>query len=183
MKNTETNRTSPAVTLPDEGEEKLGMKWHKLLIYFALFAAAFMNMLNGILNLTGFKYIVNSYLGNAVMLAEQMYVFYPATKITDIAYGIILVAMAVYQIIIRRMLVKGVKKAYVHLNITIGVMCGFTAMYDALFAAFVRNERYVRATINYSSPMTTVWTALVIGSVLIIFNTVYYKKRAGILTK
>ena len=82
-----------------------GMKWHRFLINFVLYMAAVCNLIVGMLQLTGLRYILNSHLyGNAVMIPEQMYFYYPALKITDIIYSVTIILMAVYQIIIRFLL-------------------------------------------------------------------------------
>ncbi|MBR3994455.1 MAG: hypothetical protein IKI97_04145 [Clostridia bacterium] len=159
-----------------------GMKWHRFLINFALYTAAVCNLIIGILQITGMRYILNSHLyGNAVMIPEQMYFYYPALKITDILYSVTIILMAVYQIIIRFLLARGKKHAVLNLNIMIGIMCAVSALYDFLFQTIVRNELFVNATINYSTASVTLTTAIIIGAGLCVTNWYYYKKRKSIL--
>lgn len=165
--------------IDDESEKMPTFKWHKFLVNFALFAAAVWNIFMGVLHLTGWWYSINSLTGNTIMIQDEMYFYYPPVKIADIMFIITVFAMSAYQIMIRFMLVKGRKHAPLHLNIMIGIMCFISAIYDFLFEAFVRNENFVRASINYSSSTTTLLTAVVIGTVLCITNWYYYKKRRG----
>lgn len=160
-----------------ESHKTLGMKWHKFLVGFALWAAAFFNLLNGILQLTGIKYILNSYTSNAILIRDELYFYYPPVFITDILFSVMLIGAAIYQVITAVMLRKGRKSAPLHLNITTVIVCTAYALYDFLFAAFVRNELYVKATIKYSSASVTFVTALFIGAGLCIANWYYYKKR------
>lgn len=159
-----------------------GMKWHRFLVNFALYAAAVCNLIIGVLQITGIRYILNSYIyGSAVMIPEQMYFYYPALKITDVIYSVTLLIMATYQVIIRFLLVKGKKCAVLNLNIMIAVMCMVSALYDFLFQTIVRNDLFVRATINYSNASVTLTTAIIIGTGLCVANWYYYKKRKSIL--
>ncbi len=164
-----------------EQEKPLGMKWHKFLVNFALFAAAVWNVFMGVLHLTGLKYLLNSYMmGNTIMLTDFMYLHYPILKVADMMFYITMFLMAAYQTVIRQMLKKGKKHAPLHLNIMIGIMCAVSALYDFLFEAGVRNESFVRASINYSSSSITVGSAIIIGVGLCIVNWYYYKKRRNI---
>ncbi len=172
----------PAI-IEEEVQKEPRMKWHKFLIYFALFAAAMWNVFIGVLHLTGMWYWLNSFSGNAVMVPERMYFDYPPLRVADAILYITLFLMAVYQIVIRFMLARGKKHAPLHLNVMIGIMCTVSALYDFLFEAFVRNEVYVRASLNYGSSSITLGTAFVIGTGLCIANWYYYKKRRGLSAK
>lgn len=178
----EKMKSRPSRTVKSE-QETAGLKWHKFLVNFALFAAAAWNVLVGIMQLTGLRYIINSHTGKGygIILQEHIYFHYPAVKFADTLFWVTLFLMAVYQLIIRQMLKKGRKHAPLHLNIMIGIMCTVSALYDFLFEAFVRNERYVLACINYSSSSITIATAAFIGAGLCILNWYYYRERRGIL--
>ena len=170
--------TQPHPASETQPQKQPGFKWHKCLIYFLLFAAALWNIFMGILHISGQWYYFTSLKANVVMLSDFMYVYYPPLKILDIFFGLSLILMAVYQIIIRFMLAKRKKHAPLHLNIMIGTMCVLSALYDLLFAAFVSNQDFVEACINYSSSASlTLWTAVIIGTGLCIANRYYYKKR------
>ncbi len=170
-------RPAHPVITEEETTKAPGMKWHKFLINFALFAAAVWNIFIGVLQLTGLRYTLNSFAGNTIMIRDEMYFYYPPLRFADAILYITLFAMAAYQIIIRFMLAKGKKHAAMHLNIMIGIMCTVSALYDFLFEAFVRNENHVRASLNYSTSSITLGTAVVIGTALCLINWYYYKKR------
>lgn len=175
--NKKTKNVGNNMATADEIKKTPGMKWHKFLVGFALWAAAFFNLVNGIFQLTGIKYILNSYLSNVIMIRDELYFYYPPVFITDILFSVMLITAAIYQVITAVMLRKCKKSAPLHLNITTVIVCTAYALYDFLFAAFVRNEMYVRATINYSSASVTFIAALFIGTGLCIANWYYYKKR------
>ncbi len=176
-------QSRPPHPVIDEAQEinKPGMKWHKFLVNFALFAASAWNIFMGVLQLTGWRYILNSHImGNGIMLTDFMYLSYPLLKFADTLFYITMFLMAAYQIVIRQMLKKGKKHAPLHLNIMIVIMCTVSALYDFLFEAAVHNESFVRASINYSSSSVTIATAMIIGTALCIANWYYYKKRRNI---
>ena len=65
MKN--TTREESTTTKP------LGMKWYKFLIYFALFAGAFVNFIYGINYISGGIYVVET---NGLTTADTVYKLY-----------------------------------------------------------------------------------------------------------
>ena len=77
------------------------MGWYKFLIYFALFAGAIMNLINGIIFVTGSQYGGRK---------EAVYAFFGGLKTIDVIMGIICFVLCVYAIITRVML-AGLKKA------------------------------------------------------------------------
>ena len=75
----------------------MGMKWHKFLIYFALFASAVINLVNALQLITGLQY------GDA---ADAVYAMFSTLKVLDIGYGVILLATVVYTVVTRFYLAK-----------------------------------------------------------------------------
>ena len=70
----------------------LGMGWYKFVIYFQLFASALINGIAGIVALTGAHYEGE---------ADLVYTFIPSLSTVDKLYGIVLIALAVFAIIVR----------------------------------------------------------------------------------
>lgn len=83
------------------------MKWFKFLIYFALFAGAIVNFFTGLGCITGLTY---SFQSGGEVTADIIYFYYGnALRISDIAYGVVLIALAVFDIFTRFQL-SGFKK-------------------------------------------------------------------------
>ena len=164
-----------------EKAEKQGMKWHIFLVRFALIAAAVWNVFIGVLHVTGLKHWVNTYFGNAIMIPEEMYLNYPLLLDIDRFFAGCLFVMAVYQVAIAVLLIKKKKCAPLHLNIMIAFMCAVSALYDFLFEVAVRNENFVRASLNYSASYITVGTATGVCVGLCLANWYYYKNRRDIV--
>ena len=72
--------------------ENYKLKWHKFLIYFALWAGAIMNTGNAVLCIKGTQYAEQS---------EQIYALFGGLKTVDLAWGIVLLAIAAYMIYVR----------------------------------------------------------------------------------
>ena len=191
----ENEKLKEEVEISKELEEKkdtpikLGMKWHNFLVFFALWVAALWNVFMGIINITAVKYLLNSYTGNVIMIPEEMYRDYPLLPYLDRYFAISLFWLAVYQIAILVLLALKKRCASVHLNIMIVLMCFLSACYDLFFAAIIRANRYmvslgekfIRASLNYSTPEMTMYTAFFIAVVLCIINWYYYKKRKALM--
>lgn len=154
-----------------------GMKWHKLLSRFLLWAAAFMNVIGGTLHFCGLKHMLNSYLSNAVMIPSEMYIDYPALFYLDKCFAVILYIMAVYQIFIAILLIKRKRCAVINLNIMTVVMCFAWAIYDLCFTVFVPNEKFIAASLKYSNAFETFLTAVAAAVIIPTVNWFYYKKR------
>lgn len=74
----------------DDYSDKL--KWHKFVIYFALWAGAVLNVINGVRMLTGSAY------GNDT---DAVYNAFESLQPIDVLYGLLMVALGVYQIYVR----------------------------------------------------------------------------------
>ena len=74
----------------DDYSDKL--KWHKFLIYFALWAGAVLNVINGVRILTGSAY------GNDT---DAIYNAFASLQTIDILHGLLMVALGFYQIYVR----------------------------------------------------------------------------------
>ena len=69
------------------------MGWYKFLIYFALFAGAFLNVCYAVLYMTGSIYETEQ------IDPLTVYSLYPGVKAVDIVYGILLLVLAVFMIV------------------------------------------------------------------------------------
>lgn len=73
------------------------MGWHKFLIYFSLWVGALANLASGIQAITGAQYDG---------AANRVYLMYDGLQFADIAYGILLVGLAVLAIVTRYQLAR-----------------------------------------------------------------------------
>ena len=69
----------------DPKNDPRGMKWFKFIIYFQLFANAFINLANAVMVFTGAHY---------QGAADTVYAVFPAEHTVDIVYGLLCLALA-----------------------------------------------------------------------------------------
>ena len=69
----------------DPAPATLSMKWHKFLVYFALWAGALINLVNGLQSLSGSQY--GEYKG-------WVYALFSGLQAADMAYGVVLLVCA-----------------------------------------------------------------------------------------
>ena len=81
-----------------QGTTEYPMKWFKFLIYFALFAGAVLNLVNGINYITGGVWVAAT---DGLLSAEIVYAMFEGLQVLDMVYGILLVAFAGWQIYTR----------------------------------------------------------------------------------
>ena len=74
--------------------DELPMKWYKFLIYFALFFAAIIDLINGIKYISGNQY-------GSTYLNELVYIKFPTLKPIDIMMGIVMILIGIASIITR----------------------------------------------------------------------------------
>ena len=92
-------QTRRFVPQADPKNDPRGMKWYKFIIYFQLFANAFVNAAMSLSLIMGLHY------GDADS-AAQVYEIYPVMKGLDLGYGIVCLALAVLAIVTRMALAK-----------------------------------------------------------------------------
>lgn len=143
------------------------MGWYKFLIYFALFAGAFLNVCSSILYLTGNIYTTSDVDPRAV------YYLYPGLQVVDIIYGVLLLAVAAFMIVTRFQL-SGMKKNGPKMVIALYIInIAFAVIY--VIAISCITEYFV-------------WDATTIGQcvipiVMAIVNKVYFDRRKDLFVK
>ncbi len=145
---------------PAPSPENYQLKWHKFLIYFALWAGAVLNLSNAVACLNGTQY------GNQ---AAQVYTVYSGMKTVDVIYGIALLALTAYMIYVRfelaRFKIGAPSKLYVLyiINVVLGVL------YTIVVSSVTR--------LPFSSLLSDS-VGPIIGAVIMLFiNQNYYNKR------
>lgn len=145
----------------------LPMKWHKFLVYFALWASAAFSVISGILTITGAQY--EGY-------AELVYAFIPGLRVADLAYGVVQLGIAVLGFIVAYKLLKFKRGAPKLLTIFYVLSVIASVLYVAATLIILLN--YGADISDMASTLATTFSSIAISIAMIIANHVYYKKRA-----
>ena len=139
------------------------LKWHKFLIYFALWAGAILNAVQAIRSMTGGNYL------EVGMTGEEVYQRFSGLRTVDMVAGLLLLAIAAYGIYVRFQL-AGFK---------IGAPAKLTVLYIALAAYNLIYSVLACNAMNVElSAVSSNLVGSMIGSVLmVVINRVYYNKR------
>ena len=139
----------------------LPMKWHKFLIYFALWAGAILNGISGISTL--FSCFGGEY--------AAVYDAYPALLGLDIFSSLCLIGIAVFQFITRNALARFSRKA----PQMVVWLYASTVILSVLQVVAV----WLVSGVGLSYVMTPdMWLILIEGALMTWANQVYYRKRA-----
>lgn len=139
------------------------MNWYKFLIYFALFAGAVVNCIFAILQMTGMVYGTES----GYSVAEYVYLAFPALRFLDIFYGILLIALAAFQVFTRFQL-AGFKKNAPNLVLMIyAAGIAISLLYLAISSIICGTSTFDASSIG----------SIIGSAVMIIVNKVYFDKR------
>ena len=140
----------------------LPMKWHKFLIYFALWAGAILNGISGISTL--FSCFGGEY--------AAVYDAYPALLGLDIFSSLCLIGIAVFQFITRNALARFSRKA----PQMVVWLYASTVILSVLQVVAV----WLVSGVGLSYVMTPdMWLILIEGALMTWANQVYYRKRAA----
>lgn len=140
------------------------LKWHKFLIYFALWAGAVLNAATGVRYITGGIYDSE---------ASRVYSSFPSLKPVDVAMGLVCVALAAYMLFVRFQLAgykTGAPKKLVSLYL---INAGINLIY--LLAASAATGLSISQLID-----TTFWSSVLGSAAFALINKNYYDKRAAL---
>lgn len=145
------------------------MKWHKFLIYFSLFAGAIINLINGVLYLTGYLYNTSMDAG-----ADMVYATFPGLRSIDVVWGIICVGLAVFGIYTRFSLAKfrarGPELLFaLYITVPLASLLYIIAYYVCVNAVVEFND---------ISLIVQTMRQVVINIAMAFVNRVYYRNRA-----
>lgn len=171
----QNQRPNQQMAVQPSASGQLPMKWYKFIIYAQLFLNAVSNALAAVLSLTGFQYYSSDmkYMGmDPAEASEMVYGFYPNLRVVDIIYGIMLICLAVFALIVRMQLAKFKKNA--------------PMLYYAfwIFSVAVSVIYLVAlATINIAGVnYTQVVSSIVVSIALLVINIIYFNKRKHLFT-
>ena len=146
----------------DANGAPLPMKWHKFLIYFALWAGAILNGISGISTL--FSCLGGEY--------AAVYDAYPALLGLDIFSSLCLIGISVFQFITRNALARLSRKA----PQMVVWLYASTVILSVLQVVAV----WLVSGVGLSYVMTPdMWLILIEGALMTWANQVYYRKRAA----
>ncbi len=143
-----------------DGQQELGMKWYKFLVFFGLWAGAILNFINGITLLTGAIYEAEG------VSSELVYSTFPNLKGIDEFFGLIAIAIAIYQGYTAFSLLKFKQVAPKLLTILYCLTIAYNLLY-AIFASSIIGESLLGDTI---APIIT-------SAVMLVINYKYFKNR------
>ena len=144
------------------------MGWYKFMIYFSLCAGAELNLICGIITMTGAHY--GTY-------KNMVYTYVKSLKTIDLIFGIVFILIAAYAIITRFQL-SGLKKS------------GPPMLYSLYIIGMIVNIAYVvavaAAVSKFSIKFTQVTSisslasSLTVSAVFLVINIIYFGKRKDI---
>ena len=146
------------------------MKWHKFLIYFALFASMLLTFVNGFNQMTGNIYLIES---DGKTEASLVYAAFPNMKAVDIALGVAQLGMLLLIFFARQGLAEFRKNGPKLLLI----MYGAGTILD--LASIIAQCMVTHIPLNLALD-STFWTGVGVRLVLITANAIYYNKRASL---
>ena len=132
----------------------LGMGWYKFVIYFQLFASALINGIAGIVALTGAHYEGE---------ADLVYTFIPSLSTVDKLYGIVLIALAVFAIIVRFQLAQ-FKKTGPKFYLLLLLISGIASLIYLIAAGAIVSQI----------------SQLIVSAALLVANYIYFQKRSNL---
>lgn len=153
---------------PRTRRKGMPMKWYKFLIYISLFLTAITNIFTGCQVVLGLHYVQDG-----VDYAEQVYSTYAGLKIVDIVYGICVVAVGVFAIIVRMKLARYKKDGPKSLLILYIGSLAISVLY-LVAAMFVLRENTM--TIDTA-------TSIIVSIFMILANKIYFEKRGHLFTE
>lgn len=153
--------TSPINT---QATLQIGMKWYKFLIYFALFAGAVINLITGIMTISGMTY--------RSMGVEPALVYdaVKGLKVLDVVFGLCYIGLAVLGVVTRFKL-SGMQKSgpkFLYAFYVVNVL--LLVIYNVVVA------KMLNVPMNYMANIVSV----AINVVMIILNVIYFKKRESL---
>ena len=135
----------------------VGMGWFKFLIYFALFASAFLNLIGGIIYLTGSQYDG---------AADLVYALFDGLQGLDIFYGLASIAAAALAIYARIRLAGFYRNAIKIVTILYVLVIAVSIIYIVAFGSIVGD-------IDATQPIVSICFSII----MMIVNIIYLNNR------
>ena len=143
------------------------MKGFKFLIYFGLFAGALLNLISGIMQLTGGHYGEEK---------ELVYYVFSDMKTVDLIFGILLIFLAVFGVYTRFQLSSYRRRGPTCLNVL------YIANIILSLAYLIAASALTQINIVELGGASMI-TSLVVSICMVVVNTIYFKKRSQLFVK
>lgn len=137
----ETQIEAVADSIPLSDTKVWGMGWYKFLIWFALFAGALLNVVQGAKQVLGLGYPA-MYGYSAKEMGAVVYAAFPQMHAVDIMYGILLIALAVFGVYTRFRLSSFKANGPKCLNLVYILGFALTLLYTVLSTVFVGESTF-----------------------------------------
>lgn len=147
----------------EEPVKQMPMKWFKFLIYFSLFAAAVINIINALPMLTGSQY------GSS---AEAVYDTFEMLRGFDLFFGVFCLALAVLNIYTRFRLAGYRRNGPTMLSLSYVAILIYDVLY--IIGANIVLPEFVLEAVDF----TGMYSNMAVAVVMLIVNNIYFKKRA-----
>ncbi|MBP3301402.1 MAG: zinc ribbon domain-containing protein [Clostridia bacterium] len=145
---------------------KLGMKWFNFLIYFALFAGAFSNVINALTSFAGSSY-------------EELSLFYPigdGVRILDVIFGIVTILLAAYLIFVRFALSKFKEYGPAMLIVAYLIAGISSVVYAICLIAIVGTDHM--SSFYFTALLGGIIGEIITTGLLVSWNVTYFTKRS-----
>ena len=149
----------------DANGAPLPMKWHKFLIYFALWAGAILNGISGIQMLSGALHTDNLMLWGLYGLSAGLQAFYIVSGVLQIGLGVLQICA---RMALARLSRRGPRMAVWNYALS------FILNALTILLASVLFGMPINALMDWS-----MWLILIEGALMTWANQVYYRKRAA----
>ena len=142
------NDTSKEAQILKAQADGLGMKYYKFLIYFALFFTVFSCIVNCVSLFTGAHYdaVFSAVYGPGAVGSEMIYKTYPAIKIVDRVYGVLLLFIAVGALIMRSRLANFKMKGSNQYIIFLLIMVVINTIYIICSSIIIKSADFTLVT-------------------------------------
>ena len=153
----------------------LPMKWHHFLVYFGIWACAVLNLVQGILYITGLQY--ENIEGYEAINKDVVYFAFPSMQTVDIAFSIGMFVCSAFALFVGYAMLNFKKGAPTLLNALYITVAAVSLAYCIAVVIILTSES--NADIETIAPIISASAGIAVGSIIaIIANTTYYKKRA-----
>lgn len=155
------------------------MNWHITLIYFVLWLMAFMNLVNGLVNVFGVQLGPTADGGLGVALHIYPNMTYPQIFILD---GVFTLIMCLYTVFVRFQLAGFKRQAPVYLTVLFALNIVESVVYTLILNALVPEMVAASKASGNDVIMNTIFTGA-LCAVVMILNWIYYSRRKEMFTK
>lgn len=155
------------------------MNWHMALIYFILWLMAFMNLVNGLVNVFGVQMGPTADGGLGVALHVYPNMTYPQIFILD---GVFALVMCLYTVFVRFQLAGFKRQAPMYLTVLFALNIVESVAYALVLNTLVPDMVAVSKANGNDVIMNTIFNAA-LSAVVAILSWIYYSRRKEMFTK